>query len=418
MRKKIALGLTGIMIMAALGGCGTSKSKYLLDVDYTEYVTLCDYKNAEAEKVAYEISDDEVQERIEEMLYDYATYEDITDRGVESDDYVVIDYSSQLDGKAAEDYSGEGEDIPVGGGYFYEDAEKAMLGMKPGEKKSVDVELTEEFAMEEEDIGKKLKMDITVQSISVENIPEYDQKFVEENTDYKTMKKFEKSVWEEINTEKKDEYEAVAAEAIMQYLLDNSTFNGYPQELYDQCEEYYDMGYESYASMLGMDLDQFMEQMGITEEMKKQEVESSVNYELVVGAIAQLEGIDCSEKEIDTFVKKNCEDFGYDDAEAFFEDYTRQDVGSELIYEKVIDFLLKHAKYTEISEEEYLERMAAEEEALYEEEGMSDEEEVSDEEEASDEEEVSDEEEEELDGEVDLDLNQLDAESENTEEQE
>ena len=374
MRKKITLGLACVMMMSALGGCGTAKSKYLLDVDYTDYVKLCDYKGVETDKVVYEITDEAVQKEIESLLYDYATYENITNRGVQEGDYVVIDYSSKMDGKDAEDYSAEEEEFSLGDGYFYPEAEKALEGMKVGDTKEVEVTLTEESA-EEEDIGKKLQMNITLKSISEEILPEYNQKFVEEETDYDTIEEFEKSIRDDLEVEKKEEYESVSTEGILEYIVDNSTFDGYPQELYDQCEKYYDSSNESYAAMWGMELEEFMELMGIDEDAKKQDVELNVNYELVVGAIAQTEGIDCTEEEIDNFAKENYEELGYEDTEAFFKDYDREEIGSELIYQKVVQLLLEHAKFVEISEAEYLERVDLEE-ALYEEDESVDEEEA------------------------------------------
>lgn len=365
-RKKITLGLVCVMVMSALGGCGNAKSKYLLDVDYTDYVKLCDYKGVETDKIVYEITDDAIQEEIELMLYDYATYEDITDRGVKAGDYVVINYSSKLDGKDSEDYSAEEEEVSLGQGYFYPEAEKALEGMKVGDTKDVEVTLTDEFA-DEEDIGKKLQMKITVQSISEEILPEYNQKFVEEETDYDTIEEFEKAVKDDLAAQKEEEYESVSSDGILDYLVDNSTFDGYPQELYEQCEKYYDSSNESYAAMMGMELEEFMEQMGIDEAAKKEDVELNVNYELVVGAIAQEEGIDCTEEEIDNFAKEHYEEFGYEDTEAFFKDYSREEIGSELIYQKVIQLLLENAKFVELPEAEYLERLESEEE-LYEEE--------------------------------------------------
>jgi hypothetical protein len=85
-----------------------------------------------------------------------------------------------------------------------------------------------------------------------------------------------------------------------------------------------------------------------------------VNYELVIGAIAQLEGIDCSEKEVKKYVEENYEDFGYESEDEFYEDYSDSDVGYQLVYEKVVDFLYENAQYVELDEDEYLEQQEAE----------------------------------------------------------
>lgn len=359
MKKRLAMGMVVIMTAAALTGCGGAASDYLLDEKYSDYVKLCDYKGVEATKVVFEITDEQVQEEIQMYLYDDVSYDVVTDRGVEIGDYANIDYIATLDGKESEDYSGEQEDVMVGEGYIYPEVEDALIGMKTGEEKTVDVTLTEEYA-DEDDVGKKLSIKVTLNEISVENLPEYNEEYVKTYTDYKSMEKYEESIRQELQESAEEEYKYVAVEEIMTYLVDNSEFDGYPQELYDSCKENYDSSNEYYAAMYGMELDEYFEQLGLDEETQQQEIVDNVNYELVIGAIAQAEGIKCTDKEISDFIKDIYEDYGYESAEEFSEDYTDEDVGYEIVYEKVIDFLYDNATFHEISEEEYLQQQEAE----------------------------------------------------------
>lgn len=369
MKKTLALGLTVVMMAGLLSGCGNTSSEYLLDVKYSQYVKLCNYKGVEATRVKFDVTEDDVQGQIEENLYDYVTYDVVTNRGIETGDYANIDYAATLDGEEAEDYSGEGEDILVGEGYIYPEVEEALVGMKTGEDKTVEVSLTDEYA-EEEDVGKKLSVKVTLNEISVENVPEYNEEFVKENTDFETMEEYEEAVKKELQESKEEEYKYAAAEEIMAYLIDNSEFDGYPQELYDECKENYDSSNEYYASMYGMELQDYLDMFGLDEETQKQEIEENVQYEIVVGAIAQAEEIDCTEQEIADFIKEVYADYGYESEDAFSADYSDDEIGYELIYEKVMDLLYENAEYKEISEEEYL--LEQQEDMYNEEDGVSD----------------------------------------------
>ncbi|MBE5943156.1 MAG: trigger factor [Lachnospiraceae bacterium] len=365
MKKIIALVLAGVMMVGSLTACkgGVGKSsKYLLDIKYSKHVKLCDYKGVEATKVVYDVTDEDVMEEIEYGLYDYATYDPVTNRGVEVGDYATITYTTTIDGQVNEDFSGEDEEILVGEGYLYPELEDALVGMKASEEKEVKVTMTEDFA-DEGLVGKEATVQVTVKSISVENLPEYNLDFVKENTEFDTMEEYEASVKESLKTSKEEEYKYLAVEEIFAYLSDNSEFDGYPEELYTKCEKLYNESNEYYASMYGMELEEFLEMFGIDEAAKKEEIIASVNFELVVGAIAQEEGIDCTEKEVKEYVEEVYLDYGYDSAEAFLEDYSEEEIGGELIYQKVSDFLYENAKFVEISEEEYL----AQEEAMYDE---------------------------------------------------
>ena len=375
MKKKIALGLAGIMMISALTGCGKSSSKYLLDVDYSDYVKLCEYKGVEATKVTFDISDEEVQEEVENQLYENATYEDITDRGVEIGDYANIDYTATIDGEISEDYSGEDEEYMIGEEFFYPEAEEAMVGMKTGETKKVEVELTEDFA-DEEDIGKKVSLEITLNGISVENLPEYNEEYVKENTDFDSIEAYEASLKEELMASKEETYKYSSVEEIISYIMKNSTFDGYPEELYTQCEENYDSSNEYSAASYGMELEDYLSLFGIDEATRKTDIEYSVNYDLVIGAIAQAEEIDCTEDEVDQFVEKYYQDYGYESTDEFLADYEKEDVGYEIIYEKVADFLYENAKYNEMTEEEYMAAKPDEFEYMEEDEEEAQEEEI------------------------------------------
>ncbi len=359
MKKVIALGLTSLMIATSFVGCkSTSSSEYLLDIKYSDYVELSSYEGVEATKIVFDVTDEDVLEEIEYNLYDYATYDPVTNRGVEVGDYANITYTTTIDGKVNDNYSGEEEDVLVGEGYSYPELEDALIGMKAGETAKVEVELTEDYA-EEELVGKKATIDVTLNEITVENIPEYNEEFVKENTEFETMKEYEKSVKESLIASKEEEYMYVAIEEIFADILKNSKFDGYPDELYAQCEEMYDQNNAYYASMYGFELEEYMEMFGIDEETREEDIKENVHYELVIGAIAQAEGIDCTEKEINEYVDEIFLDYGYESAEAFLEDYTMQEIGYELIYQKVSEFLYEKAKFVELSEEDYLSEQQA-----------------------------------------------------------
>ncbi len=357
MKKIIALGMASVLIMAGITGCGQS-NPYLKNISYSKYVDLCDYKGVEASKVTFEITDEEVQSAIDEEMYDYVTYDPITDRAAKEDDYANVTYKTTIDGKENENYSAQDEDVVIGEGYLFPEVEEELVGMKTGDNKKIDVEITEDYAYDDADIGKKATVDVTLNEISKEIVPEYNDDFVKENTEYKDKAEYEAAKKKELEESREEEYKSAAVQEIMQYLLDNSKFNGYPDDLYTECEENYNNDNEYSASMYGMELSEFEEMLGLDEDTKKQDIINNVNSELIMGAIAQKEKISCSKKEVDQFVKDNYATYGYESAEDFLKDYSEEEVGYQLTYQKVADFLYDNAKLTEISEDEYNEQQA------------------------------------------------------------
>lgn len=360
MKKKVIIGCMAVIMAWNMTGCGGSDD-YLLDEDYSKYVTLCEYKGIEATKVLYDVTDEEVLEAIDEDMYEYVTYDVITDRAAEEGDYANVTYTTTVDGEESEDYSGEEEDVVIGEGYIFPEVDEILVGMNSGDSKKIELTITEDYAYNEDDAGKKATIEITLNEINEENFPEYNDDFVKNNTDYNDKEEYETAKKEELLSSKEEEYKYVAVQEILQYLLDNSEFNGYPDTLYQQCEEIYNSDNEYSASMYGMELEEFEELLGLDEDTKKQDIENNVNAELLIGAIARKEDITCSKKEISQFVKDYYADYGYENEEEFLEDYSEEEIGSQIVYEKVADFLYENASLIEISEEEY----NAQQEELY-----------------------------------------------------
>ncbi len=363
MKKRGVLCGIGMLAVLALAGCGKKASdQYLLDETYADYVTLCDYKGVKAQKVSYSVSEKDIREAVEETLSEYAELEDVNDRSAQEGDTVNIDYEVKIDGKVSEDYSGSGEETVIGDGEILPEIEGALVGMKGGEKKTVDAVLTEDFA-DDEDVGKKVSAEVTLHGISKEVLPEYTAEFVKENLEFDSIEAYEASVRDNLMAEKEEEYRSVTLTQIMDYMVEHSTFDGYPKSLYEKCEKEYDEENEETAAMWGMETSDYLEFFGITEEDRKKEIESMVNQELVVGAIIQKEDFKCTEEDIKEFVDGIYQEYEYDSAKEFREDYGDEEIGTAILYERVMNLLYDNAVLEEISEEEYLASQEDEEDA-------------------------------------------------------
>lgn len=354
MKKKVGIGLVFVMVLSMCYGCGKKTSKYLVDVDYSDYVTVCDYKGVPASKVTFTVSEEEIQQRINDDLYAYVTYETITDRGAREGDYVNIDYKGSIDGVELAEYTESSMDMLLGEGYFFEEAEAAMVGMKAGDEKKLNIVLDEATAINEDEFGKTLALSITLNEISVEHLPEYNSDFVKTNMGFESTEAYEESLKAELENSKKEQYKTAAIEEILNYLYENSVFDKYPQELYDQCEEDFDTLNSQYAKEYEMELDEYLELYGIDEEIKEQILIEEVNYRMIIGAIAQAENIDCTEEEVEEFVQTHYEAYGYENATDFRQQYTDMQMGYEALFEKVTEFLYDNASLTTIDESEYM----------------------------------------------------------------
>ncbi|MCR5702669.1 MAG: FKBP-type peptidyl-prolyl cis-trans isomerase [Lachnospiraceae bacterium] len=339
MRKNIGLVLMAAIMAIGLTGCGKLK--------------LAEYKGLEGQKVVFEITDEDVSGAVDEMLYDYVQYDPVTDRGAKNGDYVNITYKVTVDGEYDEDLSGEEEDICVGDEYLYPEVEKAIVGMKTGESTTVTSKLTEEYA-EEDLVGKEATIELTVNEISVEILPEYNDDFVKENLGFDSVAAYEEDLKQQLYAEKEDEYKYECFTEILQEVIDNSEFGSYSKELYKKCQEEYDANNENMASMYGMELKDYEEMMGIDDKTKKTDIEGIIHEKQVVEAIAKKEGLEISDKEVKEFAEQSYADYECESADAFIKEYGEDSIKEYLLMDKLCNFVYDNAKLTEVSEEEYL----------------------------------------------------------------
>ena len=365
MKKRFTLGIVATMMLSLMTGCG-AKSK---DGKYSKYMDLGEYKGVEADTVSFELSDEEVKSAIEESMYEYITYDEVTDRSVKEGDYANIDYSVIVDGKKIEDYSETGAEMCVGEAMISEQMDEKLIGMNIGDKTEFETELTEDLATDG-DAGKKAKIEIKLNGISVENCPEYNEEFVKNNTDYKTIDEYEKSIKDGLEAERKDEYKAFTVQQIMDKIIDDTKFDGYPDDLYKKCEEDFNAENEYMAEMYGMELAEYEEMLGLDDETKKEEITQSVYFDMVMYEVADKEGIKVSDDDAKKYAEDKYEVYGYESADELLGDYSLDEIKEIIIFEKVGDFLYDNAKLTKITEDEYIEKYETEDEGEEAEDGL------------------------------------------------
>lgn len=342
MRRKLAFLTITILTAGILSACGESSSG-----TYDKYMKLGDYKGVEVSKIKTEITDDDVQEQIDSILYDNSEQTEITDRACENGDMINIDFTGTVDGEEFDGGSGEDYDIYLGDGYFLEDLENGIVGMKTGEKKDITITFPEDY---DEDLGgKEAVFSVTLNSIYEENTPEYNDEFVAKISDFSTVAEYEEDLKNSLMEEAESSNQETAAYDALAEVVANTDFSGYPDELYDECKASYDEMNAMYAEMFGMDVSDF--ESG--EDETKAAVEEMVYEKMVITAIAEREKLEVTDEEYNDYLSSLAEEYSYDTPEEFEADYSKETIEEDLLTSKVLQFLLDNAKITEVTEDEY-----------------------------------------------------------------
>ena len=342
--------LTGVMAVSLMmTGCQSAKGLE------TENIKISVYKGVEVDKVdkPSEVTDDDVNTQIQSVLDENSTTEEVTGRAVKKGDTATIDFVGKMNGEAFDGGSGEDMDIELGAGYLegdiLQDAESEIIGMKADDTKEMDLTIPEDYYFDDSLAGQKIHVTLTVNSVSEIERPELTDEFVASISDFDTVDAYKEDLKKSLEASADENNEYTAGSDALTQVVENSTFKGYPDDLYNKCKDLYDQTNQAYAEMLGLDVSDFEG----TEEETKAAVESMVYEDMVITSIAEKEKLTVSDDEYQKYVEDNLETYGMSSVEEFESTYSKDSVMEELLREKVQKLLLDNAKITEVSEEDY-----------------------------------------------------------------
>lgn len=353
--KKRMTALVAVMCAASMlmTGC---QAKELSN----EYVTVSAYKGVEIEKIdeAAEVTDADVESQIEYLLSSYAETVEVTDRAAQDGDIANIDYVGTKDGVAFDGGSYEGYDLTLGSGTFIDGFEAGIVGHNIGETFDLNLTFPEEYSSEEL-AGQDVIFTVTLNSLSVEEIPELTDDFVKENlsTESETVEEYKAELKTTLQESNEQSYQDSLREAAWSAVLENATVNEYPEEA---VQEYTDMLYSEYETMAtyyGMEFADFLETyMGMDEDTFASQVDevvkAQVKSDLVRDLIAEnVSAIDTSEKAYEEVYAEYAEYYAYDDVETFLADMeeegNRESLDSIVLLQLVQDWVAENCKQVE-----------------------------------------------------------------------
>ena len=347
----IALGI-GMLLSAGCGDGGkdTNGSSAFFDYDVNDYVTLGDYKGLAVQYPVPTVTEDDIQIAIEDLLDEKTDYIEVTDRGAENGDYLNIDFTGTIDGKEFDGGSAEDYELTLGNEEMLAEFDQNLVGKKVGETATFKVVFSEDY--DEELAGQEAEFQVTVNTVSEINQPEYNDAFVAEATEYKTTAEYEEALRGELITSAQAEAAESAGTDALQLAVDNATINGYPESLYEACYQDTVDSYQAYAELFGMEFEEFMSEFMEGEDLEEVTI-SLVNEVLVSQAIAEKEGLTITDKEYDQEAEALATEYGYASLEDFTADYGQVSIMSTLIKERAMNFLYENAQVEEVSEEDY-----------------------------------------------------------------
>ncbi len=353
-KRVMILGLCAMTVsgMMLVSGCGSSATGFPYDAyNLDDYITVGECKGMEVDGYTIEVSDSEVHAAIDKAL-EGATADMKLKKGdqVQAADTINIDYVGRIDGKKFEGGSAEGYDLTIGSGAFIEGFESGLIGKKVGDTKvKVKVTFPEDYAAPEV-AGKDAVFTVTINSGTRPKIPEYDDAFAKTQGDYNNTEEYEKAIRKQLRDQKEAEAIEDQKMALWDKVVSKSDVREYPQDEVDNYMKANDKMMDATAKESGLTREEILSKYGFKDEksFKVSNEESSklrVKQELIVAKIAEREGISYTNEEKEAMINEFLAQ-GYDEGTMELQTGRSMDqyVCIQLLYDKVLDFILDQAK--------------------------------------------------------------------------
>lgn len=278
------------------GGQQDGGEAYLDGIQAADYVKLGEYKGIEVEQAPPEVTEESRDSYIEHMLRRNP------DRGVIEGDTVNIDYAGTLDGVAFDGGTAAGQDLTIGSGRFVPGFEEGLIGAKVGE--TVEVPLTFPENYHEGLAGEDVVFTVTVNSITASEPQELTDEFVQrQGLGLNTVEELRQYAYDALYEDAVANYEQRVEDAAMEAAYGQCEFTEEPpQAMVERHVNILMSNLSSQAAGYGLTLDQFMEQYGMDEEAYRQEfrrqAEEYTKQQIMIKAIADAEGLQVTEEEL------------------------------------------------------------------------------------------------------------------------
>lgn len=347
----LALGMT------MLTGCGKKvegvDQQSMID-KYAAYCDLPDYKGLEYTETKSTVTDADVKNKIDSLLQQYATKTQVKEGTVAEGDNVNIDFVGSIDGVEFEggNSNGAGYDLTLGSGSMIPGFEDGIVGHKVGETFNIKATFPENYGKDELN-GKEADFKITINYLTQTELPEYNDAFVASYTDATSILEYEDSVRKDLVEQYEQSDKSQNESAIMQVLVEKTTYNEYPQQemqdLIDKSIAQQEQAASSYGYSLG---DYVTARYGFSDEDSFRQyiqglAEDYIKEKIAVCAVAKDAGITVTKEEVDNYRKKIMDYYSYEDESKLEENYSSEDIVYYALAEKVVDFLLENGKGVE-----------------------------------------------------------------------
>lgn len=321
-------------------------AELMAGIDVEKCVTLGDYKGVTVEKTIQSVTDEDVQNEIDNALANYPVE---VDQAAKEGDTVNIDYVGKIDGEEFDGGSDQGADLKLGSGKFIDGFEDGLIGARKGETRTLNLTFPEDYTQDL--AGKAVEFTVTVNAVK-EPLSEPTDQWVADNIEgYDNIADYKAGIRSEQEESNEQTAENQVRYAAWTQVIDNCTINEYPETLVEVGKKLYEQQVETYAKYAGMELDAYIESSGLTQEEYQSNMEeygkNVATQALVCQAICDKEGFAIGDDDYQKALQDMLTEYGCTEDE-LIQTYGQDNVEQSIMLNRVSNLILENANVTEV----------------------------------------------------------------------
>lgn len=274
--------------------------KYTATITLLPEVKLGEYKNIEVKQKKVTVTEKEVEDQLAAMREKHARFVEVTDRAAKIGDLVGLDYSGSVDGKVFEGGTAKDQELELGSHTFIAGFEEQMVGMQIGEEKDLNVTFPEGYHSAELS-GKPAVFHVKLLSIREKQIPELDDKFASDVTEFSTLAELKADIKKHEMEHKTHHAELDAENELIKKVVDNAEVE-VPSVMVDHQLEHLVDDVRQRLSYQGLRLEDYLAYTKQTLEdyknSRRDEAKNQVKTTLVLEEIVRKENVTVEDDDI------------------------------------------------------------------------------------------------------------------------
>lgn len=312
-------------------------------------VTLDKYVGITVTKIDTTASDEDIEKEIAAELEKNARTVVVEDRAIENGDTAVIDYEGFCDGVAFDGGKAENHPLVIGSNSFIPGFEEQLIGKTTGEETEINATFPEEYHSANL-AGKAAVFKIKVNEIKTKMVPELDEEFVQDVSEFDTVDEYKASIKEKVEARKANEAKNEQTDEALKKIVDKAKMDIPELMIETQCEDMINQ-FAQQMQQQGFSLQQYMQITGTTmDQLKEQVREEAVNRietQLVLEKIANTEGITVSDEELDAELAKMAEMYKMELAQlqSYMGEQEKEAMRKDMAEQKTVEFIMGSVKY-------------------------------------------------------------------------